>query len=74
LLAARLTASGQFTVARIAGPLGISRRRVFDRMNARKSGSWKGLWERPYAGGASRRSQGWRRPGGSLDCDRAGWI
>jgi transposase len=58
LLAARMAASGQFTAAQIAAPIGISRRRFFDWMNALKSGGLAGLLRRQHGGGAPPRVQG----------------
>ena len=58
LLAARLAARGQMTAAQIAEPLGISRRRFFDWMNALKAGGVAGLLERQHGGGAAPQVQG----------------
>ena len=58
LLAARLAASGQLTAAQIADPLGLSRRRFFDWMNALKAGGVAGLLARRHGGGAAPRGQG----------------
>jgi transposase-like protein len=58
LLAARLAASGQWTMAQIAEQLGIRRRRFFDWMNALKAGGLVGLLERQHGGGAAPQVKG----------------
>jgi transposase len=55
LLAARIAATGQFTAAQIAEQIGISRRRLFDWMNALKTHGLEGLLQRQHGGGRPRR-------------------
>ena len=52
LLAMRMAASGEFTAAKIAEHLKISRRQFFNWLTALKSGGVDGLLERKHGGGA----------------------
>ena len=50
-LAMRLAASGQFTAAQLAEPIGVSRRQFFHWVNALKLGGVEQLLERDHGGG-----------------------